>query len=199
MQGGLRAAATTGPVNHALSLNLTQSRREVGLAETTSPYTYTTNLYDPIFGPEVFIADPGSPQKSSETRVSSVGVADTLSILDERVQLTAGVRYQEVESDNFNTTTGAKTSSYDGKAWTPALGLIVKPWQNVSLYANYIENLQAGTIVGTSYANAGQVFSPYVSKQHEAGVKVDWGTVTTTLAAFRHCPSTANSATAVSN
>jgi iron complex outermembrane receptor protein len=185
MQGGLRAAATTGPVNHALSLNLTQSRREVGLAETTSPYTYTTNLYDPIFGPEVFIADPGSPQKSSETRVSSVGVADTLSILDERVQLTAGVRYQEVESDNFNTTTGAKTSSYDGKAWTPALGLIVKPWQNVSLYANYIENLQAGTIVGTSYANAGQVFSPYVSKQHEAGVKVDWGTVTTTLAAFQ--------------
>lgn len=185
MQGGLRAMATTGPVNHALSLNLSQARREVGQAETQSPYTYTTNLYNPVFGPEVFIADPGAPQKSSETRVSSIGVADTLSILDERIQFTGGIRYQEVESGNFSATTGAQTSSYEGKAWTPALGLIVKPWQNVSLYTSYIENLQAGTIVGTSYANAGEVFPPYVSKQYEAGVKVDWGTVTTTLAAFQ--------------
>ncbi|MGE4340601.1 MAG: TonB-dependent receptor, partial [Pigmentiphaga sp.] len=53
------------------------------------------------------------------------------------------------------------------------------------LYANYIEDLQAGTIVGTQYANAGEVFEPYVSKQYEAGVKVDWGTMTTTLAAFQ--------------
>lgn len=63
MQGGLRAMATTGPVNHALSLNLSQARREVGQAETQSPYTYTTNLYNPVFGPEVLIADPGAPPK----------------------------------------------------------------------------------------------------------------------------------------
>ena len=185
MQGGLRATATTGPVDHALSLNLSQSRREVGEARTSGAYTYITNLYNPTFGSAPFIADPGDPKKSNETRVSSIGVADTLSILDERIQFTAGIRYQQVESGNFSTTTGVQTSSYDGKAWTPALGLIVKPWQNVSLYANYIENLQAGTIVSTSFANSGEVFPPYVSKQYEAGVKVDWGTVTTTLAAFQ--------------
>jgi iron complex outermembrane receptor protein len=185
MQGGLRAKATTGPVNHAFSLNLSRSEMETGEAGTTSPFTYTTNLYNPIFGPAPFIADPGDPKKTSETRVSSTGIADTLSILDERIQLTAGIRYQEVESRNFNTTTGAQTSSYDSDAWTPALGLVVKPWKNVSLYANYIEDLQRGTIAGTQYANAGEVFAPYVSKQYEAGVKVDWGTVTTTLAAFQ--------------
>lgn len=185
MQGGLRATASTGPVDHALSLNLSQSWMENGSAEFSTPYTYTTNLYNPIFGPAPFLTNPGDPKKTSESRVSSIGVADTLSILDERIQFTAGIRYQEVASDNFNTTTGDKTSSYDGKAWTPAFGLVVKPWENVSLYANYIENLQRGTIVGTSYANAGEVFPPYVSKQYEAGVKVDWGTVTTTLAAFQ--------------
>lgn len=185
MQGGLRAKATTGPVDHALSLNLSQSHREVGESLASSPYTYTTNLYNPVFGPAPSIADPGSPRKASDTQVSSIGFADTLSILDERIQFTAGIRYQQVESKNFSTTTGATTSSYDGKAWTPALGLVVKPWQNVSLYANYIENLQAGSTVGNQYANSGEVFPPFVSTQYEAGVKVDWGTVTTTLAAFQ--------------
>jgi len=186
MQGGLRATAATGSVDHAFSLNLSQSRMETGSAETQiRPYTYTTNLYDPVFGAAPSLADPGDPRKSSESRVSSIGVADTLSILDERLQFTAGIRYQEVESNNFSTETGAETSSYKGDAWTPALGLVVKPWKNVSLYANYIENLQRGTIVGMSYANAGEVFPPYVSKQYEAGVKLDWGTVTTTLAAFQ--------------
>lgn len=185
MQGGLRAKASTGPVNHALSLNLSQSEMETGEASATTPFTYTTNIYNPVFGPATLAADPGDPRKSSESRVSSIGVADTLSILDERIQLTVGIRHQEVKSTNFNTTTGAQTSSYEGKAWTPAVGLVVKPWENVSLYANYIEDLQRGTIAGTQYANAGEVFPPYVSKQYEAGVKVDWGTVTTTLAAFQ--------------
>jgi len=185
VQSGVRARAATGPANHALSLNLSLSRMETALAETTSPYTYTTNLYNPMFGPAPYIADPGDPRKSSESQVSSIGVADTLSILGERVQFTAGIRYQAVGASNFSTTTGAQTSSYQGKAWSPALGLVVKPWENVSFYANYIQDLQRGAIVGPSYANSGDVLAPYVSKQYEAGVKVDWGTVTTTLAAFQ--------------
>jgi iron complex outermembrane receptor protein len=185
MQGGLRAKAETGPVNHAFSLNLSQSVMETGEAQATTPFTYTTNIYNPVFGAATSAADPGDPKKTNETRASSIGIADTLSILDERIQFTAGIRHQRVESDSFSTTTGAITSGYDSDALTPALGLVVKPWQNVSLYTNYIENLQRGTIVGTSFANAGEVFAPYVSKQYEAGVKVDLGTMTTTLAVFQ--------------
>ncbi|MEX2455433.1 MAG: TonB-dependent receptor [Rhodospirillaceae bacterium] len=185
MQGGLRAKATTGPVDHALSLNLSQSEMETGEAQATTPFTYTSNIYNPVFGAATAAADPGDPKKTSETRVTSIGVADTLSILDERIQFIAGIRYQEVEATSYSSTTGNQLSSYDGNAWTPALGLVVKPWENVSLYANYIENLEKGTIVGSSFANAGEILAPYVSKQYEAGVKVDWGTVTTTLAAFQ--------------
>ena len=185
MQGGLRAKAVTGPVNHAVSLNLSQSTMEIGEAQATTPFAYTTNIYNPTFGAATAAADPGNPRKTSETTVSSIGFADTLSILDERVQFTAGIRYQEVDTGSFNTTTGAKTSSYISDAWTPALGLVVKPWESVSLYANYIENLQRGIIVGSTFSNAGEIFAPYVSKQYETGVKVDWGAVTTTLAAFQ--------------
>jgi iron complex outermembrane receptor protein len=183
-QAGIRARATTGPVDHALSFNLSHSEREAKDFYAQGTYSQFTNLYDLDFGPKPSV-DDGDPKKASETRVSSIGLADTLSILDERIQFIAGIRYQEVDSTNFDTTTGDRTSDYLGKAWTPALGLVVKPWENVSLYANYIENLEAGTIVSEFYANAGEVFPPYVSEQYEAGVKVDWGKVTTTLAAFQ--------------
>ena len=61
---------------------------------------------------------------------------------------------------------------------------MVKPLENVSVYANYIEGLEAGTIVGTGFANTGEVLPPYQTKQHEMGVKIDWGRVITTVSAF---------------
>ena len=57
--------------------------------------------------------------------------------------------------------------------------------QNVSLYANYAEGLSAGTIVPANFANRGEILAPYKSKQQEAGIKVDWGTITTTAAVFQ--------------
>lgn len=185
MQGGIRAAIDTGPVEHALSLNLSRSDLTFKTAEAEGDFYTIGSLYDPIFPDIIFPADPGDPRKAYEVEVSSVGIADTLSVLDDRLQFLAGVRYQEVNIDNFSTTTGLKTSSYDADAWTPSFGLVVKPWEDVSLYANYIEDLRPGATVSTAYANAGEVFSPYVSKQYEAGVKVDFGQVMATLAIFQ--------------
>lgn len=63
---------------------------------------------------------------------------------------------------------------------------MVKPLQNVSVYANYVEGLQPGAVVSNQFANAGQVFPPYRSKQYEAGIKVDWwGNLLTTLSIFQ--------------
>jgi iron complex outermembrane recepter protein len=185
MQGGIRANANTGPVDHALSLNLSRSELTYKRAESEGSASIIESMYNPVFPFLSSVADPGDPKKSSQTTASSIGFADTLSIFDERIQFLAGIRYQEVGIKDFNRTTGLLSSKYEANAWTPAFGLVVKPWGNVSLYANYIEDLRAGTIVGTTYANVGEIFPPYVSKQHEAGVKVDWGQVTTTLAVFQ--------------
>ncbi len=95
------------------------------------------------------------------------------------------MRRQEVNSENFNLVTGFPTSGYDAGAWTPAYMLVVKPLENVSLYANYIEGLQPGAIVDAVYDNAGQVFPPVRSKQYETGVKIDWGRLTTTVGVFQ--------------
>jgi iron complex outermembrane receptor protein len=181
-QAGFRANVDTGPVNHAINFNAAGSGAATGIVNV-SGLPFNSNLYYPRQSPVPNI-EVGTPYKTSDTRLASFGVADTMSILDGRVQFTVGVRQQYVESESFSMATGARTGGYDASATTPAYAVVVKPLENVSIYANYIEALEAGTIVGDSFANAGQVLPPYRSKQKEVGVKVDWGRITTTLSLF---------------
>lgn len=180
---GLRANFDTGAINHLVNVNYAQTERTLGLGQVNGT-GFVSNIYNPVNVPYQDLKPPEA-RKSGVLTLRSVGFADTMSILDNRVQFTAGVRRQQVESGNFNFNTGLQTSSYDSFAWTPAYALVVKPLHNVSLYANYIEGLQPGQVVGTNYANVGQIFAPYQTKQYEAGVKVDWGRITTTASAFQ--------------
>jgi len=179
---GVRSHFDTGPVEHQLTVSASRLEQTMGTG-----YNYGTTFAGNIYY-QTGVSYPVIPmidtRRSSVTTLSSVGVADTLSAFDKRVQLTLGVRRQEVGVDSYNTTTAALSSGYDKGAWSPAYALVVKPWEHVSLYANYIEGLQKGTIVTTPYANAGDVLPPYVSKQIETGVKAEWGTLMTTLAFF---------------
>lgn len=181
---GVRAKFDTGPVKHAVTVQWSIYRDRLAQA-SNSGSAILSNLYSPVASPEQAIASPSSVPKVSASQLTGIAFADTLSMLDERVQLTAGVRQQQVKSDNFSAATGAKTSSYDKNAVTPLVGIVFKPVQNVSLYANYIEGLSKGDIAPAVASNAGQVFAPYKTKQQEVGVKVDFANVMATLAAFR--------------
>ncbi len=120
----------------------------------------------------------------SESELSGVALTDTLSMLDDRFQLTLGVRRQDIESRNYNAA-GSVSSKYNESATTPLVGVVVKPWEDVSLYYNYVEGLSKGDIAPGTAANAGETFAPYESKQHELGVKYEHGTFMTTLALFQ--------------
>lgn len=115
----------------------------------------------------------------------SAVLEDTLSIIDNRVQLTLGVRFQQIDVTNFDTTTGATASTYNKSGVTPLVALVAKPWEQVSVYGNYSQALQQGPTAPLTAANANEVFSPFVAKQYEVGVKVDLGRFTTTLAAYQ--------------
>lgn len=185
-QVGLRGLFDTGFINHSLSINASRNENTWLTQASTNTYSASPNIYNPIYSPEpIFIM--GSRAKGSYTTLSSVGIADTLSILDKRVQLTVGVRRQQVGVDSYSywLDSDPLATSYRSSAWSPAYALVIKPWNNVSLYANYIQGLTQGTVVGSTYANAGAVIPPYVSKQYETGVKVDWGRLTTTISVFQ--------------
>ena len=143
---------------------------------------WTTNLYNPVWGSA---ADFVAPHIShTEVRLASYGVADTLSMAQHHVQLTLGVRRQQVISDSYNINTGARTSRYDESATSPAAALLVKASDNLSLYANYIEGLSQGATAPMTAANAGEVFAPCKSKQKEMGLKLDLGDFAHTVSLF---------------
>jgi len=125
------------------------------------------------------------PKLTMTSDLASYAVADTLSMLDDSVLLTVGVRHQRIRSGGFSNTTGLRTAHYDETANTPLVGLVYKPVRGLSLYANYIEALQGGPVAaGTNIDNVGDVFAPYTSEQKEVGIKYDAGRLGMSAALF---------------
>ena len=50
-------------------------------------------------------------------------------------------------------TAGVVTTSYDESETTPLFGVVVKPWDHVSFYYNYIEGLSKGDIAPATASN----------------------------------------------
>lgn len=182
---GLRAQIATGTLAHTLVFSATGYQSEDGLMATSILPAIFSNVYEPVTLPRPTLPQFGSPPRSTTSELVSFAVADTISALEGRMQLTLGLRKQQVESESFSTTTGLLTARYDESATTPMVGLVVKPWSNVSLYGNYIEGLSQGPTAPTSAVNAGQIFPPFEAEQFEAGVKVDWGSIASTVSVFQ--------------
>ncbi|WP_448632468.1 MULTISPECIES: TonB-dependent receptor [Pseudomonas fluorescens group] len=178
---GLRGAFATGPVTHTTTVMATTYQDELSRGITNGT-AITSNIYHPVDAPKQYLRSP-KVQRVSESELSGVAVTDTLSVLDDRLQLTLGLRRQNVESRNYSN--GAVSSRYDDSATNPMVGVVVKPWDDVSFYYNYVEGLSKGDTAPSGASNSGMTFAPYESKQHELGVKYEHGTFMTTLALFQ--------------
>ncbi|MDU4962496.1 MAG: TonB-dependent siderophore receptor [Sporomusaceae bacterium] len=190
---GLRGQFQTGAVTHRIVFSANALDIESGARVNPPSAATISNIYHPVT--PLLATDPASPAKTAETALSSVALADTLSFDRDRIQLTLGVRRQNIHTKNFSSINGALTGRYDQSATTPAIALVLKPWAApVSLYANYIEGLnKGGEVTDTGASNYGEVFKPFKSKQVEAGVKWDAGSLTNTLSLFQILsPSTIN-------
>lgn len=135
-------------------------------AATGTASTFRSNIYDPIT--PVMPGVPDSAPKTAENTLTSLALVDTMSFLDDRLQLTGGLRNQRVKTTNFDKN-GNTTSRYDKQAVTPAVALVVKPWgPDLSFYANYVQGLSKGdSVTDTTATNFGQVFAPYKTEQKE--------------------------------
>lgn len=181
-EAGLRGKLKTGAVGHEIVLSTTVLELETGTLSRTGA-SYVSNIYSPKT--PVIAPYPGAAPKTGETTLSSVALADTLSFAQDKVALTLGVRQQQVEDKAYGPT-GLVTSNYDQSKTTPAVGLVVKPWDApVSLYANYIEGLSKGGTTPATAANPNVAFAPYLTEQREVGVKWDAGRYAHTLSLYQ--------------
>lgn len=183
--GGLRARFDTGFVRHAVVVQASLYQEDAARRLPPGRGSYRSNIYDPVLAsyiaPTVIDARP----RFYDSRLTGVSIADTMSVFDERILLTLGVRRQGIEAHNYVSNIGTLASSYDRSATSPLVGIVVRPWENVSLYGNYIEGLSRGDVAPATASNFGEILAPYVAHQVEAGIKVDWGTLGTTFSAFQ--------------
>ena len=190
---GLRTKLKTGAVGHSLSATASGFSSDSRNAYAMSDFgagAIVTNLYAPVDAraPAATFFTGGrldAPRTTAETDLSSVAVADTLALADERVLLTVGLRHQRIKDASYNYNTGVQESRYDASRNTPVAAVVFKAMKNLSLYANYIEGLQKGQVAAGDVSNIGQTFAPTVSRQKELGAKYDAGTVGFTAAVFR--------------
>jgi iron complex outermembrane receptor protein len=184
---GVRAEFMTGSIGHRVSLSGSifdlDSKNAFALSSFFTPFP--GNLYDPVD-----VAPPPAdfftggvlfdPLTTAENKTWSVALADMLAFADETFLLTIGARLQNIENNSYDYNTGDRVSGYDEDAVTPVVGIVYKPSDMISLYANYIEGLIQGdtapaTVGGSPVENVGQVFDPFVSEQYEIGAKYDGG------------------------
>ncbi|WP_445115291.1 TonB-dependent receptor [Acinetobacter sp. WZC-1] len=180
---GFKGKFETGPVKHQWVANATYYNHEqddYGYRSTPGFGPIITNIYDPNpnWGPEPPFTSPFLYHTTLS--ISSIGLADTLSFAQDKVQLTLGLRQQTVKATN-----SVNTLPENGKtATTPGAALLIKATDKISVYANYIEGLTRGEQASAATSNAGVIFPPQKTKQKELGLKADLGTFAHTLSAF---------------
>lgn len=190
-EGGIRANFDTGSVNHFVTANYSAMDRPTTAYVMATPAGLAgfirSNIYNPLNVAQPAFNTLAQVYNNSVTQ-SSFGFADTMSILDKRIQLTVGARRQTAAITTGNVvpvpTALSPNGTVETSVWTPAYAIVVKPIENLSLYANYIEGLSVGSMVPIGFSNTGQTLPPYQTKQVEAGVKIDVGRLTATMSWF---------------
>ncbi|KFE47013.1 TonB-dependent receptor [Pseudomonas syringae] len=201
---GLNGRFQTGPISHQIAIGASTIWTEQENAYTFyRPTVGNTNIYNanklakPTDG-YLTGGDMGDPGVTGKTRNRSFAVSDTLGLFDDSLLLTYGVRRQQLRVENylydgstFNgvanlANDGSRSSIYDEAITTPVYGIVYKPTEIISLYANRIEGLAKGPVAsGTNITNLGEAFPPGRTKQLEAGIKLDMQTFGANLGVFR--------------
>ncbi len=201
-QAGLRVNLAAGGISHEINFGgsmIWQVNRNA--FEFYRPSAVNSNIYASVTVPQPDQLNglPGGnladPFPVSRTRLLSAFASDTIGLLDDRVLLTAGLRLQQIVGKTYasqasaTVPAGGLRAAYNEDAVTPVLGLVVKPVDGISLYANRIEALVQGAIApplssGVNVINAGEVLPPYKSRQYEVGGKLTLDKMTASLSFF---------------
>jgi iron complex outermembrane recepter protein len=209
-QAGIRGRFKTGAISHRFSLgasvNFLENRnsftsgnfplavRQGCAAAPVAVTTFCTSIYDaPLVGLPTNATLPSAGgdlvnlPRVSTADFTSFYASNTLGLWNDRILLTLGARHQRIGVDAYNRGTFVRTTSYREKATTPVVGLVVRPAERFSIYANRIEGLAQGPTapLNANTLNAGEVFAPFRSVQYEIGGKVELRGLTGTVAVYQ--------------
>lgn len=187
---GMRGNFNTGFVSHKVNVGYSASVKQDKIAWRMSSNNPSVNIYNnsAVAMPDTtyFGGNYTDPLTTGRNRTQGWLLSDTLGVLDDTLLFTAGARYQKVWVHSYSNSTGEedRTSRFIEDRWMPTYGVVYKPWEVVSFYANHTEALQPGSTAPEGAANQYQTTGIAHSKQNEVGVKADFGRVGGTLSLF---------------
>ena len=123
------------------------------------------------------------PIKTGQTRYSGISLTDTLEY--GKASLLLGIHHHSVDVTGYNKATGAATSTVHSSANSPTYGIVYKPTENLSLYANHSQSFDKGSVVGSNRMNTGAMLAPAKTKQNEIGVKYRKNGISAGLSLFQ--------------
>lgn len=195
IEAGLRTkigGRITHEINIGANINWLVNRNAFDFLYGPGFAGFATNLYttEPAELPaSAFVGgDLDSPFPISRTRLWSAFASDTVGLLQDRLLLTAGLRFQTIKVKSYNYYNGGELDGiYNENAVTPVVGIVFKTQPGISLFANRIEGLQQGPTapLEANITNRGEVFSPFKSTQYEVGGKARLGGVDASLTVFQ--------------
>lgn len=176
-QGNLIWQGQTGMIGHTLLAGFEFSRQDTQNARQNLVFAtaggpvgrITVPLARRINLPALSLTAPVR-SRDSTLNVFSAYVQDQVEI-GEHFQLIAGLRYESFDLETVDLLSNTPADRKDEK-WSPRIGVVVKPQENLSLYASYTESFlpQAGDqflILSPTSAS----FEPEKFENIEAGVK----------------------------
>lgn len=185
-QGNLVWKGSTGSVGHTLLLGFEAGDQSTFNARRNGVFagSATVPLAETIVVPGVsFPAISTSSQ--SDASFWAVYLQDQIDLGD-HVKIVGGLRYDEFEISSTNLVTGFAGRRSDGK-WSPRIGLILKPRENMSVYGSYAISFlpQSGDQFAVLNATT-QTLAPERFENIEAGIKWDLtGALAFTAAVYR--------------
>ncbi|MDP1028596.1 TonB-dependent receptor [Sphingomonas sp. KR1UV-12] len=203
VQAGVRVKLAAGGITHEFNVGGNRSwqvnRNAYDFRYGPGFAGFATNLYAT---PQVALpsstlvgGDLDDPFPIARSRLGSMFASDTIGIAGDRVLVTGGLRLQTLSYRSYSYADGSLSSGYSKDAVTPVAGLVVKPVDGVSLFANRIESLAQGPVAPTTgfdpttgatlpVINASETLSPYRSVQYEAGGKLAVGRFNASISVF---------------
>ncbi|MEM9539002.1 MAG: TonB-dependent siderophore receptor [Cyanobacteria bacterium P01_E01_bin.42] len=176
---------STGAIDHTLLLGVDVARyRLESNAFTDFSLRVPIDIFNPVYGTVDRPARPTDPTSGETIKTDSLQfyLQDQIQLTDNLI-VVAGFNYETISQNttSFRGTTFSE-STLDESAFSPRLGLVYQPVENVSLYANYSRSFYPSA----STTADGEALEPERGQGFEVGVKAELfdGNLLATLAYF---------------
>lgn len=184
LQVGVQGKFRSGKTAHELTLaaDWTARQRDAAVDGSKTYSLGTGNIYSGVMTQTRMPITGYTEARNNKTAIRGISIVDSITF--EKWNVLLGIHHHSATVRGYNLKTGVESSHVDSGATTPTFAVSYRPDQATTVYAHHAEYFDVGSIVSSSYKNAGEILPPAKTKQNEIGVKYENRGLLYTLALY---------------